>query len=341
MPFPIEDDFPPAPKGLLDWFRAEGRELPWRDAPQGVRDPWRTLVSEVMSQQTRLEVVVPRFLEWMMAVPTPAHLAVLSEDAVLSMWAGLGYYNRARNLQALARRVTVDGWPETVTGLKALPGVGDYTAAAVASLCFRVRVPAVDGNVERVLSRIHSIEGDLRAGNGKRRVLAAAVQWVSEGNAGAFNEATMELGARVCTPRNPRCPECPCRHSCSACLTGTVEQFPRPRVRAGTVDLLAKVAVMRGPKGILLRRAGVDELLVGHWTLPRIGVDLAESVMDRMSLCGTVRHSITHHRIAWEIFEGEDALDLPDLTWVSEAELPRRIVSSLPRKALAKAGIRW
>lgn len=333
------DRFCPAPKGLTEWFRLEGRELPWRDAPHGSRDPWRTLLSEVMSQQTRLEVVVPRFLRWMAIVPTASHLADLSEDDVLAMWAGLGYYNRARNLHRLAKQVAGTEWPTNFGGLKGLPGVGDYTAAAVASIAFGEAVAAVDGNVERVLSRIHGIEGDLRTGSGRKTLREAADAWILSGQAGAVNESTMELGARVCLPRTPRCAQCPCAGACHAHLTGTVEHFPQPRARKQTVEVLDRVAVVRGAKGVLLRRAGSDELLAGHWTLPRLGLDLTESVIKGLESCGTVRHAITHHRILWEVLEGEFAGELAGLSWVREQDLPQHIVSSLPRKALAKAGL--
>jgi A/G-specific adenine glycosylase len=333
------DGFCPAPTALGRWFRAEGRELPWRDAPHGRRDPWRTLVSEVMSQQTRLEVVVPRFLRWMEIVPSAQGLAALPEDEVLSLWAGLGYYNRARNLHRLARQVSDRGWPQDFLELKELPGVGDYTAAAIASLCHGERVAAVDGNVERVLARIHRIEGDLRTGAGKRAVREAAAAWVAQEPAGMVNEATMELGALVCVPRRPRCQACPCAPSCAAHLTGSVEHFPQVRRRAATVEVVARVAAVRGPRGILLRQAGEDELLAGHWTLPRLGIDLTESDLADPFPCGTVRHAITHHRIVWEVMKGSSERAFPGICWVPEAELPARIVSSLPRKALVRAGI--
>lgn len=333
------DRFCPAPKGLTEWFRLEGRELPWRDAPHGSRDPWRTLLSEVMSQQTRLEVVVPRFLRWMETVPTAAHLANLSEIEVLAMWAGLGYYNRARNLHRLAKQVAGTGWPTDFIGLKALPGVGDYTAAAVASLAFGAAVAAVDGNVERVLSRIHGIEGDLRTGNGRKTLREAADAWILHEHAGAVNESTMELGAQICLPRTPRCVQCPCAGTCHAHLTRTVERFPQPRARKETVEVVDRVVVAKGAGGVLLRRAGSDELLAGHWTLPRLGLDLTESVIDGLEPCGAVRHAITHHRILWEVLEGTAQGEIPGLAWVRERDLPQHIVSSLPRKALAKAGL--
>jgi A/G-specific adenine glycosylase len=295
-----------------------------------------------MSQQTRIEVVARRFLEWMTVAPTPGHLADLSEEEVLALWAGLGYYNRARNLHALAKHVRRVGWPDSAMGLKALPGVGEYTAAAVASLALGERVPAIDGNVERVLSRLQCIEGDLRTGQGKKHLAAMASGWVSIGNAGAINEATMELGARLCTPRNPRCDQCPCRSLCKSQARGEVELFPKPRVRRSRVELTAKVLVLSTPTKVLLRRAGADELIAGHWTLPRLE-DLSSEIGTNAAFCGVVRHSITHHRIVWEVCQDHlsEEISMSGLEWVPKLELSVRIVSSLPRKALEKSGIRW
>lgn len=293
-----------------------------------------------MSQQTRLEVVVPRFLEWMERVPTAAHLAALSEDEVLAMWAGLGYYNRARNLHRLAKEVALAGWPSSFEGLKALPGVGDYTAAAVASLAFGESVAAIDGNVERVLSRVFALDGDLRQGEGKRHLRRAAEVWIEGHPAGLVNEATMELGARVCLPRNPKCETCPLATGCRAFLTDSVARFPQARARPETVEVRESVLVLRGYRGTLLRRSGSDELLSGHWTLPR-AMDVTDSVQEFCEPCGSVKHAITHHRIVWEVLAGEYEGDVEGLKWCPVEELPARIVSSLPRKALAKAGIGW
>lgn len=294
-----------------------------------------------MSQQTRLEVVVPRFAEWMARWPDVADFARAPEESVLAAWAGLGYYSRARNLHRAAREVASRGWPTTSAGLLALPGVGAYTAAAVASLAFGEQVAMVDGNVLRVLSRVHALGGDLRTGRGARALADLAAAWIASGDAGEINEATMEVGALVCLPRNPRCEACPLSAGCRACDLGTPAAFPSPRPRRETVALDASVVVAVSADRVLLRRARPDELLSGHWTLPETAMLPASWSAGAVST-GSVKHAITHHRIAWRVLR----LDLPptreapaDMAWTAREDLPVHLVSSLPRKALAVAGI--
>jgi A/G-specific adenine glycosylase len=336
---PPELDFGPAPDVLGDWFVRNRRNLPWRTPVGVLRDPWKTLVSEVMSQQTRLEVVVPRFLKWMNLFPTPSALARASEEAVLSAWAGLGYYSRARNLRRAAIQVTENGWPRTTVELGKLPGLGPYTAAAVASLAFGERVAMVDGNVIRVLSRLRALATDPRSTSGARKIAELARIWVSDGDAGLWNEATMELGATVCTPRNPDCPNCPLSDLCRAAALGEPEKFPTPKPRAETVRIRRASLVVQGPDGILLRRAAQDELLRGLWILPAEG-DHPDLKVSGMSW-GEVRHSITRHDVRWTVAPGTwIGTALPEgWSWCPRRKLSERIVSSLPHKALALAGL--
>jgi A/G-specific adenine glycosylase len=339
-----EDDFFPAPPELAAWFSRSARTLPWRDRPVGARDPWRTLVSEVMSQQTRLEVVVPRFEQWFRRFPEAASLAGAGEAEVLSMWAGLGYYARARALHRLARQVTESGWPGDSAGLQRLPGIGPYTAAAVASLCFGERVAALDGNMERVLARIHALSGNLRSGEGRRDLGRAAKVWVSLGHPGLVNEATMELGALVCTPRSPRCELCPIGTNCRAGAREEAELYPMARIRAGTVEVRQTAFVLEGPEGVLLRKAEPGELLAGLWTLPVAdgdGARLPEAWrglrVEESSFAakGTVRHAITCHRIAWRVIRARALGNAPQgMSWFPREQLPHVLVSSLPVKAL-------
>jgi len=297
------------------------------------------LVSEVMSQQTRLEVVVPRFEEWMRLFPTPRDLADATEESALSAWAGLGYYSRARNLRRAAAVVATVGWPKSAGDLAALPGVGPYTAAAIASLCLGEDAAMVDGNAIRVFSRLHALESDPRTGPGARQIAEIASRWISDGDAGTVNEATMELGALVCTPRNPDCASCPLSEICQAASRGDPGRFPAPRSRPEKFLVHRTAVVVREDRGILLRRAGSDELLPGLWILPSAGdhVDLTVSG----SAVGEVRHAITHHDVRWTVVEGRwTGRNLPDSwLWCPVRELGERIVSSLPRKALALAGI--
>lgn len=323
---------------LYEWFHHRRRPLPWR-TPRGVRrDPWQTLVSEVMSQQTRLEVVVPRFQQWMEQFPTPAHLARASEQEVLAAWAGMGYYSRARHLQKAAQAVAERGWPSDHNGFLTLPGVGPYTAAALASLCFGEQVPMIDGNVLRVLSRIHALGQDLRSGPGKRLLEQLAMEWISHGDAGEINEATMELGALICLPKNPKCADCPLSESCKACAQGDPERFPRRKLKTESVDLVRDVAIVDIEGGILLRPSRPDELLRGLLVPP----DLSEIPRTANLLpCGEVRHAITHHKVLWKVHGATlDNFRLPK-EWVRvlKADLPSQVVSSLVRKALTLAGV--
>ena len=327
-----------APSALAEWFAAQRRDLPWR-TPRGVlRDRWRTLVSEVMSQQTRLEVVVPRFLEWMRQFPTAVDLARAPEQAVLAAWAGLGYYSRARNLHRAAKAVAEEGWPSEHAGFLALPGVGPYTAAALASLCLGEQVPMVDGNVLRVLARFHAQGQDLRAGAGKRTLERLAQAWVSGADAGEINEATMELGALVCTPRSPRCEICPLSDSCRANLRGEPESYPAKKARIPVVELERDVVVVLSEGCVHLRPTRPSELLRGLLVPP----DLAEMPgVTRIDACGEVRHAITHHKVLWRVHLAKVEAFRPPAEWVAVAktELPAKVVSSLVRKVLEKAGV--
>ncbi|MBK9577070.1 MAG: A/G-specific adenine glycosylase [Fibrobacterota bacterium] len=324
---------------LLPWFSAHRRSLPWRTARGTPRDPWQTLISEVMSQQTRLEVVEPRYVEWMERFPTPQHLARASQEEVLAAWAGLGYYSRARNLHKAAQSIARDGWPATFEGLLALPGLGPYTAAAIGSLSMGLQVPMVDGNVQRVLSRFHALALDPRSGPGAKRLREMAIDWIQGAEAGEMNEASMELGALVCKPRNPSCGECPLAEGCRACAMGTPEAFPPAKARKEVVPIRRKVVVVERSGGILLRRAQESELLTGLWILPAEG-DSPALVADEPCL-GLVRHSITHHQVVWEVAKGAwSGGTLPSgWQWHGRSELPAVVVSSLLRKALEIASI--
>lgn len=290
-----------------------------------------------MSQQTRLDVVVPRFLDWMRRFPSPADLAAASEEEVLAAWAGLGYYSRARNLRKAALAVAERGWPTGHAGFLGLPGVGAYTAAALASLCRGERVAMVDGNVLRVLARVFAMGGDLRTGSGRRTLEAAAGAWVSNGEAGEINEATMELGALVCLPRSPKCGICPLADSCKACASGEPDRFPAPRAKRETVDLVREVAVVSWRGSVLLRPSRPDELLRGLLVPPDVSEFPASTAFERR---GEVRHAITHHKVLWKIHRAVlNDFCLPS-GWVAvpRADLPSRVVSSLVRKSLEAAG---
>src|ERR1035438_6680659 len=197
-------------RDLLHWYRRHHRQLPWR----ATRDPYRIWVSEIMLQQTRVETVLPYYARWLRAFPTVHALAQAKDDRVLKLWEGLGYYSRARNLHRAARIVVreYDGkLPRTANGLRQLPGIGRYTAGAIASIAFGERVPLVDGNVARVFARIFAITTNVKAPRTMDKLWQLAEQLIPDRDPGDFNQALMELGALVCTPKNPRCDAWPPR----------------------------------------------------------------------------------------------------------------------------------
>jgi A/G-specific adenine glycosylase len=337
---------------LLSWFARARRDLPWRETP---RDPYRVWLSEVMLQQTRVEVVVPYYLRFLRRFPTLASLAGANEDEVLALWSGLGYYARGRNLHRAARAAAAaGGLPRTEAALRELPGFGPYTAAAVASLAFGEQVPLVDGNVARVLARVLRLSGD--AAEARERAWRIAPQLLPRGRAGEFNEALMELGATVCTPRNPRCGACPLSRDCGARRQGEPEGFPRPR-RAKTRPLLiwAAPALLRADGAVLLRRRGEGELFAGLWDLPSAGVrgdDAAGAARatlaacgvsgrPRLEPCGEVRQVLTHRDLRVLLFRARarTAATPAGLRWALPADLASVGLSSLARKCLRAAGV--
>jgi A/G-specific adenine glycosylase len=254
-------------EALLSWFSRARRDLPWREEP---RDPYRTWVSEVMLQQTRVDVVVPYYLRFLSRFPTLRALAEAPLDDVLAHWGGLGYYARARNLHRAAR-ATVEQFggalPGSSAALATLPGFGPYTAAAVASLAFGEDVALVDGNVARVLARVLLLPGDPT--QARAAAWPAARGLLPPGRAGAFNEALMELGATVCTPRAPSCGACPLAPACAAHARGNPEAWPgaKPR-KPRPVITWAAVALRRDDGAVLLARRPAGALFEGMWDLP-------------------------------------------------------------------------
>ncbi|MHC4777141.1 MAG: A/G-specific adenine glycosylase, partial [Planctomycetota bacterium] len=254
-------------QGLLRWYREKKRDLPWRRRS----DPYAIWVSEIMLQQTRVETAVPYYLSFMKIFPTVGALACAKEDRVMKAWEGLGYYSRARNLQKAARIVMRDRkgrFPETARDWSLLPGVGRYTAAAVASIACGEAVPAVDGNARRVYSRLFAIRGLL----GRRETEATFDQiganLVSLRAPGAFNQAVMELGARICLPGNTRCERCPVRSSCLARSRGIQEELPRRSARKPASRQVVVAAAIRRRGRLLIGKRPPDGLLGGLWEFP-------------------------------------------------------------------------
>ncbi len=247
---------------LPEWFRAHRRQLPWREH----RTPYTALVAELMLQQTRVEAARERYVEFLRRFPTAEALARASEDEVLKAWEGLGYYSRAKNLQKAAKIIAEEGFPTTFEGVRALPGVGDYTAGAVCSIALGLKTPAVDGNVVRVLSRL--LADGRQADDGLKKEYAERLVCVYPAEAGDFTEGLMELGALVCVPNGePACPACPWREICRAHLAGRESDFPvRAEKKPRTVQEL-NVFVVKCGGAYALRRRGKG-LLSGLWEFP-------------------------------------------------------------------------
>ena len=259
-------------RSLLDFFDTRARDLPWRRTD----DPYAVWVSEVMLQQTRVETVLPYYEEWLQRFPDVDALADAEADEVLKAWEGLGYYRRARFLHraaAVVRERHAGRLPDSVDELRELPGVGDYTAGAVASIAFGEVVPAVDGNARRVLARLFDLPEP-----SPTRLRSLAGSLVDRERPGDFNQALMELGATVCTPRAPECASCPVRTQCLARVRGTVAERPAPGGRRKVRNVELGVAVLVDAAGrVLLRRRPEEGLLGGMWECPSREVREGES----------------------------------------------------------------
>ena len=302
---------------LLRWFDRHARDLPWRRTA----DPWAILVSEVMLQQTRVEVVTGYFPRFLKRFPTPGRLAASTDGELLAAWAGLGYYRRARNLRRAARRIVDEhggALPADFQAILSLPGVGRYTAGAVSSIAFGMRQPVVDGNVARVLARLFLIAGDVRESGASRRLWELAEQLLDRKRPGDHNQALMELGALICLPRSPRCLLCPLMRRCQARRGALVEQYPAPRPARPVVPVrLVAVAIRKGRQIALVRRAK-GGLMEGLFDLPAIELNpdgnarttVKRWLKDRFGISvrgleplGEIRHTVTHRRITADLFE--------------------------------------
>lgn len=322
---------------MLAWYCAEKRDLPWRRS----RDPYAVLVSEVMLQQTRIETVIRYYDRFMRAYPTAEALAAAPEEDVLKLWEGLGYYSRARNLQKAAKQiVAAGGFPEETAEIRKLAGVGDYTAAAVASIAFGRRAAAVDGNVTRVIARLYGLEDDT-AQPAVRRKIAEILEPVipesvlAEDSApnrgpGEFTQALMELGELICIPKVPRCENCPLRGLCAAVQTGRTAELPYRSPKAAPVAVHRCIAVIRrkSDRAVLLHRRPAKGLLAGSWEFPGTEKvpDASEASFRQvfhdaflreygisirpLRYLGEVRHVFTHREWIMQVFEA--ALEQPE-----------------------------
>jgi A/G-specific adenine glycosylase len=345
-------------RALLVWYRANRRVLPWRET----RDPYAIWISEAMLQQTRVETVIPYYERFLARFPDVESLATADLDDVLGVWAGLGYYSRARNLRAAAR-VLVDEFggelPDDADSLRSLPGVGRYTAGAVASIAFDRPEPVVDGNVARVFSRLLGIRDEISRPAVRNRLWEAAAELARGEGPGDLNQALMELGALVCTPRSPRCPKCPIARFCDARAAGDAESLPRKAKRAAPRRVEAVAAlVMRRGRALAVRRRP-SGLLGGLWELP--GADLAERErpaqgirralrdrvglrIDRLQRAGSVDHGFSHRHLHLHVYQCRDPdgrvrlRDFDAHRWLGLAALAKLPQAAVTRKALDLLG---
>jgi A/G-specific adenine glycosylase len=323
---------------LLRWYARHRRDLPWRRS----RDPYRVWVSEVMLQQTTVRAVIPHYRRFLRRFPGLRALAKAPLQEVLAAWSGLGYYRRARHLHAAARRVMeahAGRVPRTEEAMRALPGVGRYTAGAVLSICFGLPLPVVDGNVERVLSRLQGIRRGSRSAAGRRRLWDHAGRLVgSASSPGDLNQALMEVGATVCTPLSPACPRCPLARRCRARAAGLQEAIPPPRRARKPIVVRERVALVTRGGRLLLRRRGATGLMDGLWEFPALPAGSSSDGL-RLRQAGrvaTVTHSITFRRLRVQVHRATLLSEPsgPAYRWVRPDRIARLPVSSLVPKIL-------
>jgi A/G-specific adenine glycosylase len=341
-------------QALVDWYREHARDLPWRRST----DPYAIWVSEVMLQQTRVEAVLGRYERFLRRFPTAKALAEASEADVLAEWAGLGYYRRARQLHAAAgavMRAPGGRLPNSAAKLRLLPGFGAYTAGAVASLAFGESVPAIDGNVERVISRLLALSTDPKRAEAAHAIHETASRLLEHAAPNDLKQALMELGALVCTPRSPRCGSCPWARTCAARGEGNPQAYPRRAPRREPLDVAAYAAVAERDGRYLWRQRPPGGHNAGLWELPTTAwhggaaddaaarrelVALSRELNARWTVeepLARVRHGITHRRIvlvAYRVVSSE--VDGASLRWGSGEDGERWGMTAASRKLLRK-----
>jgi len=307
---------------LIHWYLRHRRALPWRETP----DPWRILVSEVMLQQTRVAAVIPYYERFLARFPDAASLAGAQESDLLALWSGLGYYSRARNLRRAAQAIVeAGGFPETYQGIRALPGVGDYTAAAVGSIAFGLPYVVVDGNVLRVAARFWNDAGDIGSAATRSRLREKAQAELPENRAGDYNQALMELGATVCLPRNPQCLLCPIAADCEARRAGTERKLPLKAPKTPVLRVKKCVFVVEKKAKVLMTQRK------GFWELP----DESELPQARrLEEIGVIRHSIMRTSYTIMVIRARLARAPKGFHWIERNALDGLPVGTIARKCL-------
>ena len=307
---------------ILHWYAANGRDLPWRRT----KDPYAIWLSEIILQQTRIAQGQAYWEQFVEKWPTVQDLAKASEDEVLRCWQGLGYYSRARNLHAAARQIVALGaFPQTYDGIRALKGVGDYTAAAIGSIAFGLPKAVVDGNVYRVLARHYGISTVVGSTTGKKEFTAIAQDLLPEEDPGTFNQAMMDFGALQCTPINPACLTCPLTGTCDAFRTGRTEVLPVRKAPTAVRERRCIWIYLRCKGRTAIRRREGNDIWKGLWEPLSIN-DKQDLPKASVPLKSDVRHQLTHRTILADFYywETEKEPDLPEgYIWINETELDR------------------
>lgn len=340
-------------QALLTWYDAHRRDLPWRARPGERTPPYAVWLSEIMLQQTTVVTVRGYFEKFLARWPTVEALAAAPLEEVLAAWSGLGYYARARNLHACARRVAEahgGQFPKDELSLRALPGVGPYTAAAIAAIAFDAPAAAVDGNVERVMTRLHAIDTPVRLSKPLIREKVEAI--LPPSRAGDFAQALMDLGATVCTPRAPRCGECPFMKHCAARGAGAAEAFPvkekkaqKPKRRGAIFVLLRSddvLLVRRPAKGLFGGMSAFPATPLNEDTPPDDWLAHAPYVAEWQALPEPVTHVFTHFTLTATVFVGQSRRAVRmggDCRWAARANLDKEGLPTLMRKAAESAGL--
>jgi len=339
---------------LLAWYDANRRDLPWRRT----RDPYRILVAEYLLQRTRIVSGTPYYERFLDRFPTVRDLAAASLDDVLAVWEGLGFYGRARNLRAAARAIVERHGgqvPQSVEELESLPGIGPYTAGAIASIAFGVPVPAVDGNVTRVIARLFRVREDVSKAVSRHRIAELASRLVPPERPGAFNQAMMDLGATVCTPIVPRCPECPMEGICVARAAGEERVLPVSNALRPPRTVPVVFGLVRRRDRVLLVRRPAKGLLAGLWALP--GGEWSEATDERDALRQLIRdqaglrvrvdsrfasvsHTFSHRRWRGAIYSCAPVGPIrrcAEARWMRLQDIPATPLVPFHRKALVDA----
>jgi A/G-specific adenine glycosylase len=331
-------------KQLLRWFNKNGRDLPWRKT----QDPYAIWVSEIMLQQTQVSTVIPYYQKFLKTFPTVRHLAKANLSKVLKVWEGLGYYSRARNLHHAAQIVLSHSRgkvPDNLKDLRTLPGIGRSTAGSILSFAYNKEAPVLDGNVKRVLSRLFTISNNPVKSKTEGLLWQISESLIPKGHSNSFNQALMDLGSTICTPKDPRCPRCPLRHLCQGYLSGKPERYPPRTIKKTIPQITAVSVVIEKDKKVLLNQRPLKGLLGGLWEFPNWRIEerrrlrLRNHIKKEMGMnvkvkesIGTFQQTFSHFKLTLHVFHCQPFDGLAKGKWVPIQNLHLLPMSRIHRK---------